>query len=70
VCEYNDLGELRRKTERNGLVHEYFYNAVGLLTRDEVAQSAANIDTAVSTRAFRYNTLGGLVLATSLAVCA
>jgi hypothetical protein len=67
VSEYNDLGELRRKTERNGLVHEYFYNAVGLLTRDEVAQSAANIDTAVSARTFRYNTLGDLVLATSLA---
>jgi hypothetical protein len=59
----SNLGEVFRKKERNGLIHEYDYNAVGMVTRGQVVQSADNIDTAVSARAFRYNTLGDIVLA-------
>jgi RHS repeat-associated protein len=55
---YDNLGETLTKTDQNGSVHSYSYDAMGRLTLDAVTTLASGVNGNVMALGYSYNALG------------
>ena len=60
LYEYNALGEARKFTDPDGTVHQYTYDVLGRMTKDEVTTLGAGVDNKVMWQAYGYASGGQL----------
>jgi YD repeat-containing protein len=66
VYTYDSAGDVLTCKQRDGTVHTYAYNALGEKVSDTVTTFGTNVDVSVTALTYTYNTLGQVVLASSM----
>jgi RHS repeat-associated protein len=62
---YNALGELTKKTQRTGSVHQYSYDQLGRMTSDNVITLGTGVNNTIRRLDYAFDTGGRLASATS-----